>query len=95
MPTKTLTKDLAKKAGLLRLAGDETRICILCALMERDNSCVSDITKCLKSNIAAVSHHLQLMQKHGLLKSTRKGKQICYSINKNELTDSIRNFICK
>jgi len=92
--SKPITPDLSKKARLLSLAGDETRIRILCALFEKDHVCVSDIAKCLKMSVAAVSHHLQLMQENGLTSSVREGKKICYSLYENSLTKYLRQFIC-
>lgn len=92
--SKLLTPDLSKKAKLLELAGDETRIRILCTLFEHNNVCVSDIAKSLKMSVAAVSHHLQLMQEFELTTSIRDGKNICYSLNKNSLTKYLRQFIC-
>ena len=91
---KPLTKDLAQKAKLLELAGDETRIRIFCALFEKDNICVSDMSNVLSMNLAAVSHHLQLMQENGLVKTVRQGKNICYSLNKTPLTKFIQQLIC-
>ncbi len=92
--SKPLTKDLAKKAKILEMAGDETRIRILCTLFENTNICVSDISKGLKMSVAAISHHLQIMQESELVVSVREGKKICYSLNKNPLTKYIRQFIC-
>ncbi|MBI5530992.1 MAG: winged helix-turn-helix transcriptional regulator [Candidatus Doudnabacteria bacterium] len=94
MEQKKLPKDLTKKAKLLELAGDETRIKILCKLFEKDNVCVSDMSKFLNMSVAAVSHHLLLMQESGLLNTVRQGKNICYSLNKTPLTKYIQQFIC-
>lgn len=92
--SKPLTRDLEKKALLLKLAGDNTRIRILCALFEKDGVCVSDIAKCLKMSVAAVSHHLQLMQESGLVFFLKEGKKSCYTLRKNPLTKYLRQFIC-
>lgn len=91
---KPLTKDLAKKARILELAGDETRIRILCTLFEHQNICVSDLAKSLNMSIASISHHLQLLQDNELVSSVRKGKNICYSLNKTPLIKYVRQFIC-
>ena len=92
--SKPLTRDLEKKAKLLNLAGDETRIRILCALFEKSHICVSDIAEALDMSVAAISHHLQLMQEHDLVVSEREGKRVCYSLNNNALTKYIRQFVC-
>ncbi len=91
---KLLTQDLAKKAKILELAGDETRIRILCALFEHTDICVSDIAGCLKMSVAAVSHHLQMLQEFDIVSTRREGKKICYSLHKTPLIKYIRQFIC-
>jgi len=83
---------LAKR---LYLVGDVHRIKILCCIMEHKKVCVSDITKDLGSNIAIVSHHLQVLAKEGILVSEREGKKISYKINKNSFTNDLKRLICK
>jgi DNA-binding transcriptional ArsR family regulator len=89
-----LTQDLTKKARLLQLAGDPTRLRILCLMFEHKNTCVSDIAGNLKMSVAAVSHHLQVMRDNGLLSSQRKGNNICYALVKSQLTDDLKKLIC-
>lgn len=91
---KPLTVDLTKKAKILELAGDETRIRILCTLFDYKNICVSDMADSLQMSVAAVSHHLQLLQNYNIVSSTRQGKKICYSLNKTNLIEYIKQFIC-
>ncbi|MDR3642373.1 MAG: metalloregulator ArsR/SmtB family transcription factor [Candidatus Doudnabacteria bacterium] len=91
---KPLTRDLSKKARILELAGDETRIRILCMLFDHQNICVSDLAKSLKMSIASISHHLQLLQDNELVYSARKGKNICYTLNKTPLIKYVKQFIC-
>ncbi|MCL5666192.1 MAG: metalloregulator ArsR/SmtB family transcription factor [Patescibacteria group bacterium] len=92
--TKIVTKELAQKASMLSLAGEEARIRILCVLLERPGSCVSFISEQLNMSVAAVSHHLQLMHKGGLLQAQRQGKQVCYRLRKGKLISHLRKFIC-
>ena len=91
---KPLTSDLSRKARILALAGDETRIRILCTLFEYKNVCVTDIAKTLKMSVASVSHHLQMLSENELVVTRREGKNICYSLNKHPLIKYIRQFIC-
>lgn len=91
---KPLTRDLSKKARILELAGDPTRIRILCTLFDQNNICVSDIAGSLKMSVAAVSHHLQLFQQYELVSTQRQGKNICYSLNQTPLIKYIKQFIC-
>ena len=94
MKQKLLTADLSKKARIMELAGDATRIRILCALFEHRNICVSDMAESLNMSVAAISHHLQLLYDYGIVATERKGKRICYSFKETPLIKHIRQFIC-
>jgi DNA-binding transcriptional ArsR family regulator len=83
---------LAKK---LRVAGDSSRLRIMCFIFNNKNVCVSDIAKNLKMSVAITSHHLQSLAKEDLLESNRDGKKICYSLSKNSLVLDLKKFICR
>ncbi len=89
-----LTKDLVRRARLLELAGNPTRIRILCVLYEKGEVCVSDIAKSLNMSIASISHHLQMMKDNDLVVTERMGNNICYKPVKNELTKKLQKLIC-
>ena len=84
--------DLAK---LMRLAGDESRLKILCTIFNNKGLCVSDIAKEINMNIAIVSHHLRVMSKQGLVSPLREGKKICYKLPKEPFVADLKKFICK
>ena len=90
----TLAKDLDKKARLLRLIADQTRIRILCFMLEEKKACVSSIAQALHLNIANTSYHLQLMKEGGFFSTRRMGNEICYELVKNEFTDHLEKIIC-
>lgn len=89
-----LTKDLARRARLLELAGNPTRIRILCVLYEQGEVCVSDIASSLNMSIASISHHLQMMKDNGLVEDKRMGNNICYKPVKSELNNKLKKIIC-
>jgi DNA-binding transcriptional ArsR family regulator len=89
-----LPENLAEKAKVLKLSGDETRIRILCALYSAGDLCVSELAESLGMSVAAVSHHLQTLEWHGILVSKREGKRIIYSVSKNPLMKYIKQLIC-
>ena len=84
--------DIAK---LMRTAGDESRIKILCIIFSKKKVCVSDIAQELKMSVAIVSHHPQAMSRDGLLLSVREGKRICYELPKDQFVEDLKKFICK
>lgn len=90
-----LSKDLEQKARVLNLAGDPTRIRILCFLFDQSQACVSDIAQELDMSVAAVSHHLQLLKEGELLSTERQGQNICYSVNTSQATKQLEQFICE
>ena len=89
-----LDPSLQKRARLLALAGDDTRIRILCFLFEYGEACVSDIAESLDSNINTVSHHLRIMKDVGLLGSQRMGTSICYKLVVDDFTENLKKAIC-
>ncbi|MBI4049645.1 MAG: winged helix-turn-helix transcriptional regulator [Candidatus Doudnabacteria bacterium] len=89
-----LSPRLSRKARLLELAGDPTRIRILCLMFQYRKACVSDIAQSLGMSLASVSHHLQMMRDNGLLTSERLGNNICYILAENEFARQLKRIIC-
>jgi len=86
---------LNELAKLMRVAGDESRLKILCVIFNENKVCVSDIAKSLNLNVAIVSHHLQVMSKEGLVISVRDGKRVCYQLPQKPFIKDLKKFICK
>lgn len=89
-----VSAELAKKARLLALAGDPTRIRILCFMFEYKKACVSDIAESVGMSVAAISHHLQVMRDNGYFTTERMGTSICYIIVENDFTRQLEKVIC-
>ncbi len=83
--------DFENAAELLKIMGHPTRLRILMYL-KSENKCVKNIWESLSLPQANVSQHLILMKNKGILDSERKGSQICYFLN-NENVQSILNFL--
>jgi len=86
--------ELTKRARLLAIAGDETRIRVLCFLFEYGEACVSDIAESLGISVNTTSHHLRMMKDVGLLTSERMGVNICYKLVRNEFVNHLEKAIC-
>lgn len=86
---------LNELAKLMRTAGDESRLKILCIIFDKKKVCVSDIAEELGLSVAIVSHHLQVMSKQGLVVPIREGKKICYELPKDQFVKDLKNFVCK
>ena len=70
------TEELAE---LFRLMGDATRLRIILTCMS-ESVCVGDIAARLGLSGSLVSHHLRLLRAARVLRGTRRGKQIFYSL---------------
>ncbi len=86
---------LNELAKLMRTAGDESRLKILCVIFNEKKICVSDIAEELNMSVAIISHHLQVMVKEGLVIASREGKRICYELPKGPFVKDLKKFICK
>ncbi|MAG28909.1 transcriptional regulator [bacterium] len=95
MKTYPITKKVKQQAQLLALAGEPTRIRILCLLFENPEACVNEIADAVGCSIAATSHHLQAMKEHGLVTSERCGQTICYKFVPNAFAKKLKSIICE
>jgi DNA-binding transcriptional ArsR family regulator len=73
---------------------DKNRIRIINLLL-KDSWRVSDIAFELELEENLASHHLRTLQKNGLVKSVKKGREVYYSINKTKITSIVRQLIKK
>lgn len=76
LPDEELLYDLA---DLFKVFSDTTRIKILFALIEGDKN-VSDIAEVINATQSAVSHQLRILKQARLVRFTRQGKNIHYSL---------------
>ncbi|MBI2038033.1 MAG: winged helix-turn-helix transcriptional regulator [Candidatus Magasanikbacteria bacterium] len=93
--TYPLTPELIEKARLLELAGDPTRIRILCFMFEHEKACVSEISDALEMSIGSISHHLQIMRDNDYFITERMGNMICYILVQNKFIKQLKKLICE
>ena len=77
--------ELFDLAELFKIFGDSTRIKILFVLLESDMA-VNDIANVLKMTQSAISHQLRILKTNGLVKYTRNGKSLIYSLADGHVT---------
>jgi DNA-binding transcriptional ArsR family regulator len=73
---------------------EKNRIRILNLLL-KDTWRVSDIAFELELEENLTSHHLRTLQKNGLVKSNKKGREVYYSISKTKFTSIIKQLLKK
>jgi len=78
----TSTKiNLSKASKILKALSHPMRIKIVETIGDKGKMCVTEIYKTLNLEQSTASHHLGILKNGGILNSTRKGKQIYYSLN--------------
>jgi len=70
-----------------RALADDTRQAILQLLLERGELCVSDIVAAFNKSQPTISHHLNILQTTGLLRTRREGRLVYYAVNRDNLTE--------
>ena len=77
-----LTDDLAlaRMAEIFQCFADPTRLKIINALLLSD-LCVCDLTRIMNMTQPAVSHHLKHLRQIRLVKASRSGKSVFYSLD--------------
>lgn len=78
------TDDIYDLAELFKVFGDSTRAGILSAL-EISDLCVSELAELLGLTISAVSHQLRVLRTAKLVKATKSGKDVIYSLDDNHV----------
>lgn len=72
-------------AELFKVFGDSTRAKILSCL-EIKNLCVCDIANSVGMTISAVSHQLRILKNAKLVKATKSGKEVIYSLDDDHVS---------
>lgn len=81
--------EVAGLSKIFKVLGDETRTKILYLLAHR-RLCVCDIAAILGISLPAVSHHLRLLKALRLVKYTREGKMVYYSLDDGHIINMIK-----
>lgn len=72
-------------AGLFKMFGDPTRVKILSCLQIRDMY-VGELAETLNMSDSAVSHQLRVLRSSKLVKGTKEGKEVKYSLDDDHVT---------
>ena len=77
---------MEKIAEFFKALGDETRLKII-QMLSGQEMCVCEIIDKLDMSQPAISHHLKILRQTGLIKGSREGKWIYYSLNEGVFND--------
>lgn len=85
--------DLEKASSILKLMGDKTRLSML-KLLQQNECCVCEFVAIFNVSQSAISQHLRKLKDVGLVKESRNGQWIFYSLNKNhEAYEFVQNLL--
>ena len=73
---------------------DDTRQQILVMLLE-DEMCVSDIVEAFDMSQPTISHHLSVLKQLRLVTSRKDGKQVFYTINRDNVVECCGQLMAK
>lgn len=76
-------------ADLFKVFGDSTRLRILIELSEKEY-CVNDLAGRLSMNQSAISHQLKVLKQSKLVKASRDGKSVIYSLADSHVATIIK-----
>lgn len=69
---------LQKKFNAL---GDPTRYALVVSMIKREQLCVTELAEKLRLTPAAISQHMRILEEAEIIKPTRLGRRVCYTLN--------------
>lgn len=83
-------EECGKVADMFKQVCDATRLRIFWLLCHCEE-CVTNIAAAMQMTEPAVSHHLKVLKKSGLVISRREGKEVYYKASENEMSDLLHH----
>lgn len=74
--------DIDQAANILKLLGDKTRLTMI-KILDHHDCCVCEFVAMFKASQPAISQHLRKLKDAGLVRETRRGQWIIYSLNRD------------
>ncbi|MGM0876820.1 MAG: ArsR/SmtB family transcription factor [Bacillota bacterium] len=74
--------EIENAAVILKLLGDKTRLTMV-KMLDSNDCCVCEFVEIFKASQPAISQHLRKLKDAGVVKESRRGQWIIYSLNKN------------
>ena len=84
-------EDIKKLAEKLKVCGHPVRLKILC-LIEKQDSCVTDLWQCLDQSQPVISQHLAVLKDKGIVESDVQGNRRIYSIFDPFIKNMVQSF---
>lgn len=89
-----VNENIIKTTNMFKLLSCPTRLRILKTLFQSSNGmCVNEIAEYVGMSHSAVSHQLAKLEARDIVCCERKGKTMCYRIQKNLITKKIKKTV--
>ena len=85
MPMEEMRKSAARATSLLKSMANESRLMILCQLSQQEMT-VGDLLEVVDLSQSALSQHLSVLRRSGLVKTRRRSQYVYYSLDSAEVT---------
>jgi ArsR family transcriptional regulator, arsenate/arsenite/antimonite-responsive transcriptional repressor len=73
--------EMDQAAAILKLLGDKTRLTMMRILADQD-CCVCEFVAMFDTSQPAISQHIRKLKDAGMVKESRRGQWVFYSLNK-------------
>lgn len=87
-PVSTAVEDGAQTAVVFAALGDANRQTLLSLLAQRGRASASALTPAMSVSRQAINKHLNVLARAGLVESARSGREVLYSVRRDELDRS-------
>jgi len=78
-------------AEFFKALGEPTRLKLLSCLAKCGRPCsVTELAECCVVDFSVVSRHLSLLEKAGVLASTKEGRTVFYAVRYKHITEAFR-----
>ncbi len=94
MQIEEMQTQASKAVGLLKALANENRLLILCHLQERELS-VGEINDSLGLSQSALSQHLAILRRDGLVTTRKAAQTVFYSLKSEEVRAVISFLPCR
>lgn len=84
-------RDAVGAARIARAIGDPMRVAMLRAIAAEGELCVCEIMLVINRSQPSTSHHLGILKGAGLLKESRRGKWVFYSLADSSILDLLES----
>ena len=84
-------QDAVRAARIARAIADPMRVAILRAIATEGELCVCEIMLVINRSQPSTSHHLGILKEAGLLKESRRGKWVFYSLADSSILDLLES----